>query len=156
MTAASAKITNRQTSYKLEKRKTIKAPVDVVYAAWTETEQMHQWFGCAQCGKVKIKQDFRVGGQYRVDMILDNAMIVTVVGEFLEIKTNKRLVYTWSNNFPDFPARDTVVNVEFIDLGDKGTEIVLTHLNFDTQESRDSHSTGWEFSLNKFESTCTK
>lgn len=149
MTVTSARITDRQTRFRLEKRKVIKAPVSVVYQAWTETEQMVKWFGCAQCNKVKIKQDFKIGGHYRVDMILDNAMILTVVGEFLEIIPNKRLVYTWSNNFPDFPARDTIVNVEFIDLGEGGTELILSHLNFDLEESRDSHSSGWDHALDK-------
>lgn len=132
----------------LELKKTIKAPLEVVYKAWIEPEQMQKWFGCDQCRGLKIAQDFRVGGQYRVDMHLANDTIMTVFGEYKEIIPNKKIVYSWSNNFPEIPADNTEVTVEFSFNGES-TEVYLKHVNFQFEESATSHTSGWSFALDK-------
>lgn len=126
--------------------KRIKAPLTTVYRAWIEPEQMKHWFGCEECRKVTVKQDFREGGQYRVDMHLEGDVIVTVFGVFKTIEEERKLVYTWSNNFPEFPAEDTLVTVTFTDLGGE-TEIVLKHENFALADSAIGHEKGWAFAM---------
>ncbi len=129
-------------------QKTIKAPLEVVYRAWVEPEQMKKWFGCQQCRSLKIVQDFRVGGQYRVDMHLEDGSIMTVFGEYKEITANKKIVYSWSNNFPEIPAKDTEVTVEF-NWDGEATHITLKHVNFQFEESATSHTSGWSHALDK-------
>ena len=44
---------------------------------------------------------------------------------------------------PDFTPTETLVTVEFRDLGDDRTEVVLTHELFPDVIMRDEHSHGW-------------
>lgn len=134
----------------LELKRTLKAPVALVYAAWTQPEQMVKWFGCNQVTNVIINQDFRVGGTYKIDMPLcENGKTVTMSGTFKEIVPNKKLVYTWSNSSTEFPADDTLVTVEFAAIGDT-TELTLKHTNFKTEHSAQGHTQGWTDALEKF------
>jgi uncharacterized protein YndB with AHSA1/START domain len=112
---------------------------------------MHNWFGCDQMASLEVKQDFRVGGDYRVDMHLHDGSINTVYGTFLEIVPDKKVAYTWSNESQQYPANDTLVTVEFVGQGDQ-TVINLTHARFEDQNSCDGHSHGWSFALDKFSS----
>jgi uncharacterized protein YndB with AHSA1/START domain len=126
-------------------RKMVSAPIDRVYKAWTEPEQMHKWFGCQQMTGLNIEQDFRVGGNYRIEMICGDAVML-VTGVFNEIEPNKKVVYTWTSNFPDCEARDSIVSVQFLAKGNN-TEVVLDHTNFDSDKTAEGHTEGWSFAL---------
>jgi len=134
----------------LEMRKTLKAPVDRVFKAWTEPEQMIKWFGCWETSTVNIQQDFRVGGDYSHHIHCEDGKNVTMSGTFLEIVPNKKLVYTWTSTSEEYPAVDTVVTVEFNETG-ATTELVLKHSKFDRPISVQGHSVGWGAALDKFE-----
>ncbi|MBX9942075.1 MAG: SRPBCC domain-containing protein [Candidatus Obscuribacterales bacterium] len=71
-------------------------------------------------------------------------------GEYLEIEPDKKLVFTWTNNFPEFPADNTLVTIEFKDLGGK-TELTLTHSRFMSAKSVEGHSYGWSAALEKLD-----
>lgn len=135
----------------LEITKTLKAPVEKVYKTWTEPEHIAKWFGCGKTASVKVAQDLRVGGDFRVEMHCTDGEIATVHGTYKEIVENKKLVYTWTNNSVEYPANDTLVTVEFISRGNE-TELVLKHENFTRPVSAQGHSMGWGASLEKFES----
>jgi Uncharacterized conserved protein len=66
----------------LEITRTIAAPVERVYKAWTQPEHMKQWFGCGKTVEVVIQQDFRVGGEFRVEMHCNDGEIAIVNGTF--------------------------------------------------------------------------
>lgn len=134
----------------LEIQRTIKAPVAKVFKAWTEPDQMNKWFGCNTADSVRISQDFKVGGEYRIDVHCTDGRTVTASGSFLEIVPNRKLVYSWNNTSLEHPATDTLVSVEFIDKGDT-TEISLTHSKFDRPVSVQGHSMGWGAALDKLE-----
>ena len=133
----------------LEMRKTLKAPVAKVFKAWTEPEQITKWFGCGKTESVRVTQDFRVGGEYRVDLLCDDDENVSMFGTFLEIERDSKLVYTWNNTSAEYPAKDTLVTVEFIDKGDT-TEMILKHSKFDKPVIAQGHTMGWGASLDKF------
>lgn len=59
-------------------------------------------------------------------------------GEYREADPPPRVVYKWNwMHEPD--VRDTVVSIDFIDLGANGMELVLRHSGFATRKQRDSH-----------------
>ena len=133
-------------------RKTVKAPVEKVFKAWTEPNQMVKWFGCDKVANVQISQDFRVGGDYRiVGENCEGGGEVAVYGTYEEIVQNKKVVYTWNNESIEFPAQDTVVSVEFVARGDS-TEILLEHTKFASENAKLGHNQGWTQSLEKFAS----
>jgi uncharacterized protein YndB with AHSA1/START domain len=133
----------------LEMHKTVKASIERVYKAWTEPEQMTKWFGCTGTTQVLVSQDLRVGGEYRISCQGCEGELVAMYGVFQEIKPNQKLVYTWNNTSQEYPAKDTVVSIEFIPRGDE-TEIVLKHAKFAMPVSVEGHTMGWTTALEKF------
>lgn len=133
----------------VEIARTLKAPVDKVYKAWTESEQMTKWLGCVETGTVKVTQNLHVGGEFRFEITLVDGNEVLMYGVYKEVETNRKLVYTWTNNSEQYPAKDTIVTVEFIAKGDL-TELVLKHSNL-TEIAAQGHTLGWAASFDKFE-----
>ncbi len=125
--------------------------MEKVYKTWTEPEHISKWFGCGKTAEVKVDQDLRVGGNFRVEMHCTDGEVAVVHGTYKEIIANKKLVYTWTNNSVEFPAENTLVTVEFIAKGNE-TELALKHENFTRPVSAQGHSMGWGASLDKFES----
>lgn len=135
----------------LEITRTLKAPVEKVYRAWTQPEHIVKWFGCGKTGTAEAQQDLRVGGNFRVDMFCTDGEVATVTGTYQIVEPNRKLVYTWTNNSQEFPAVDTLVTVEFLAKGNE-TELVLKHERFEHPISSQGHSMGWGASLERFES----
>ncbi len=127
----------------VEVRKVINAPVDKVFKAWTDPDQISKWFlSCESTADTRIEQDVRTGGQYRIDSIGSENKNVSMTGTYQEVIPNKKLVFSWTNNSQDAPAKDTLVTVEFIAKGD-GTEVILKHTNFVDQATAERHNMGW-------------
>ena len=112
---------------------------------------MTKWFGCFETQSVRIEQDFRVGGDYKIKINHSENISVTMSGSFLEIVPNEKLVYSWNSDSVEYPAHNTLVTVEFFDKG-ATTEILLKHSKFDRPVSVQGHSMGWGGALDKFES----
>lgn len=142
-------ITTNKTATSLKIERTVNAPVERVYRAWTDPAQMKKWFGCEYVTHISIEQDLTIGGQYKICMTTDpDGDVVTVHGSFREIDPNKKLVYTWSSDSSEYPASDTLISVEFISRG-SATEIVLEHINFALEKSVEGHAIGWTAAFNK-------
>ena len=126
------------------------APRDVVFRAWTEPGQLKNWWGVQANYTTPIAEiDLRVGGKYRLGMQApDSEHPFVVAGTYREVSAPENLVYTWTweqhdnESNPDFQPAETVLTVEFRDLGGK-TEVVLTHEKFPDENMRDEHSQGW-------------
>lgn len=131
-------------------RRKFAAPRDRVFAAWTQPEQMRQWAGPGEVKVGDIEADVRSGGKYRIAMLLPDGDTYVVGGIYREVRAPEFLSYTWKweEDKPEDEV-ETLVNVEFNDLG-KETELVLTHSQFASAESRDNHEKGWMSSLDKF------
>ena len=91
--------------------------------------------------------DVRTGGKYRTCMrSADGSKEVWVGGEYVEVAPPERLIFTWAWEHDTSEHRETLVTVEFRDLGD-ATEVALTHERFATAEDRDNHNIGWTSSF---------
>jgi uncharacterized protein YndB with AHSA1/START domain len=66
-----------------------------------------------------------------------------VGGTYREVSPPERLVMTWrwEEDKPE-DEHDTLLTLEFNEH-DGGTELILTHEQFASAESRDSHQEGW-------------
>jgi len=132
----------------VEVSKEISAPVDKVFKAWTDPNEMKKWF-CRDGSEIRIQQDFRVGGQYKKEVTKGcDGKPVCVSGIYKEIVPEKKLVYTWNNDSEDHGAQNTLVTVEFIDKG-KSTIVNIKHSNFITEKAFTRHNSGWQEVLNK-------
>jgi len=140
----------------LEIKRFINAPRDRVYAAWTDPEQLRQWFGPATVETDNLIADVRPGGEFRWDLMNCDGKKMTIQGEYREVQPGQRIVFTWQ--WQDDEDWKECVSVVTVDLSDRagGTEVRLTHTQLPNQESRDSHNEGWNSVLEKLETFVTK
>lgn len=141
--------TDTQSPLKLVVRRTLPAPRERVFAAWTQPEQMRKWAGPGDVTAAEVESDFRVGGKYRIGMLRPDGETWYVGGVFREIREPGLVSYTWrweEENAAD--EIDTLVTVEFNDRGQQ-TELVLTHEGFGSEESRNGHEGGWGQAIDK-------
>jgi uncharacterized protein YndB with AHSA1/START domain len=124
-------------------RRTFNAPRERVFAAWTQPEELKNWFGPPGFTIPELAMDVRTGGKYRIVMVSPEGEKHIVDGVFSEVRKPERLAYTWRWEEDDgSKARDTFVTIEFHDKG-KETEMVFTHEGFASEESRENHNKGW-------------
>lgn len=133
-----------KTQDRLVIRRTIMAPRQTVFDAWTKPEHLKNWWRAKPTMTTEIADvDLRVGGKYRLGMRAPDAPEPFVCfGTFLEVTPPAKLVYTWSWEPPGMDVGETLVTVEFIDSG-TSTELVLTHERFPTTDAAAKHDHGW-------------
>jgi uncharacterized protein YndB with AHSA1/START domain len=83
-----------------------------------------------------------VGGAYRIEMRHSSGSVATVSGIYREILRPERLSFTWNTSGGPATVADTLVTLEFFEVGDK-TQITLTHQDFYSEEVRKQHEQGW-------------
>lgn len=127
-------------------RRTIRASVERVFAAWTEPEQLRAWWGPrpVRCSDAEV--DLRVGGRYRIVNALPDGGSITIHGEFRVVEAPRKLVYTWRLGEREL----SLVTVRFEPLGD-ATEVVVVHEEIPDESVRDSHENGWRGCLDELE-----
>ncbi|HXY60654.1 MAG TPA: SRPBCC domain-containing protein [Chthoniobacterales bacterium] len=135
----------------LEIKRVINAPPSRVYAAWTDPEQLKQWWGPKEVKTRTFSADARVGGKYRWDLINQEGEEMSVFGEYRELVPDKRIVFTWKwDDDEAWEAKNSVVTIELSEC-DGGTELKLTHVQLPSEASRDRHNEGWNSVLDRFE-----
>lgn len=140
--------TDTTTSLRLSR--VIAADPETVFRAWTEPDQLRQWSAPEGVELADVAVDLTVGGRFRLHMKAPNDVHHHAVGVYREIDPPRRLVYTWGWEEPDQDVGETLVTVDFIDLGGS-TEVVLTHDLFPNAEAKEGHLQGWTSCLNRLE-----
>jgi len=127
--------------------RTVQAPCDLVWRAWTEPDQLAQWFSpeAAECRGVTA--DVRVGGAFRIRIKCADKDENAGYGTYLEVVPHRRLRLTWQ--WENYAMPDSVITVEFEDLG-KATRVTLTHAGLPDQEDAADHNRGWSSLADKF------
>lgn len=132
-------------------RRTYKVSRDALFAAWTKPESARLFLGPDDVTIAEIEMDVRVGGTYRITMLLADGERMVVGGVYREVRRPERLSMTWRWE-EDEPSqeRDTLLSLDFNDVAGE-TELVLTHEDFASAESRDRHEHGWTAILNQLQ-----
>ncbi len=133
----------------VEVKKVINAPIEKVFKAWVEPEQMKRWYSPEGMATPAASTDGKVGGKYAVTMQMGEQKF-EMFGKYLEYdKPNPstgsgqaKLVFTWNDD-------SSVVAVDFKKLDDNKTEVSLRHTGFTDEQSRAQHDEGWIGTLNK-------
>ncbi|MCY4431220.1 MAG: SRPBCC domain-containing protein [Rhodospirillales bacterium] len=120
--------------------RTIDAPIETVYAAWTDPELMRQWFAPGELAVVRAVAEAEVGGTFLVEMRGPDGEQHLTRGVYREAIPNRRLVHTWQWEGSDV---ESLVTVEFEAESAQTTHLTLTHSRFADAESRDRHEGGW-------------
>ncbi|MEM9193576.1 MAG: SRPBCC domain-containing protein [Myxococcota bacterium] len=120
-------------------RRQIPAKAELLFAAWTEPEQLRHWWGPPGVVCHTAEVDLRVGGAYRLGNRLPNGETVWIEGVFEHVEPPTKLVYTWSLHSD---APEERVTVHFRERG-KVTEVIVTHERILDAAARKSHEEGW-------------
>ena len=126
---------------------TFNAPVESVYEAWADPAQMVKWMGPGEVKCEEVTIDLQVGGKYMIKMNT-NEGIATAIGEYKEIETNKRLVFTW--HWQDGTFENSLVTLLF-SKSTEGTALNLVHTLLPDAEKAEHHCQGWNGCLSKLD-----
>jgi uncharacterized protein YndB with AHSA1/START domain/predicted Ser/Thr protein kinase len=131
-------------------QKTIAAPIDEVFAAWTQPEQMARWYAPSDDFTTPIAEvDLRVGGAYRVGMKhKDREQAHIVSGQYSRVDAPSCLCFTWAWDAPRPDAHETQVTLEFHPNAGS-TDLTLIHERFRDDQLRKEHTEGWTGCLNR-------
>lgn len=133
----------------LEVRRTIRAPRQRVFDAWTKTEELKAWHAPGPLTVSFAEIDLRPGGAYRIHMREPDGKEHCVSGVYREVDPPRKVSYTWGWD-GDHPVKDSLVTLEFHERG-TSTEVVLRHEGIIDDAERANHEKGWTAILDKFE-----
>jgi len=121
---------------------------EALFHAWTDPDALKSWFHPDGVETQLAEVDLRVGGKYRIEMLMPSGSVVVHSGVYEEITHPKKLVFTWLLQNQDCDGRSDVqvvtrVTVRFSSVDSETTDLHLVHEGLPTQKSRDSHEFGW-------------
>jgi uncharacterized protein YndB with AHSA1/START domain len=131
--------------HELTINKRCKAAPSRIFAAWSSADMVKTWFAPGAMHVAEAQVDFRVGGTYRIVMERPDGQQHIVGGTYRAIEPDEHLAFTWSW---EGSGVTTEVDVRLTPAGEQ-TELQLVHREIPTEESRASHSQGWEGCLAK-------
>jgi uncharacterized protein YndB with AHSA1/START domain len=128
--------------------RTLDAPREQVFKAWTEPEHFTRWYGFGDgwsCPLDTISMDVRPGGKWRATMSNpDEGVEVPFVGKYREVSAPQRLVYAMLDaGDPNAEDSDEVVTVTLEDKGDGKTEMKFEHVGL-AEELIEETKAGWD------------
>jgi|SaaInl5LU_22_DNA_1037371.scaffolds.fasta_scaffold05789_6 uncharacterized protein YndB with AHSA1/START domain len=123
------------------------ANVSRVYQAWADPSNISQWMGPGTVTCESVDIDLQVGGKYRLAMRTDDG-VMTAFGEYREIETDSKLVFTWQWENGSFT--DSLVTLNFSEVEGQ-TRLQLIHTELPDQGVAEHHGQGWTGSLVKLE-----
>ena len=128
--------------------RTVNAPVETVYAAWTDPGLLRRCFASGDAAVARVVAEVAVGGEFLIEMRGRDGEKWVVRGAYREVVPNQRLVHTWRWEGGDV---ESLVTVEF-EPGSAGTtRLTVTHSRFELADTRDNHKLGWIGCLAKLE-----
>ncbi len=114
--------------------RTLRAPRELVWKAYTEAEHVKQWIGPRIITTTLYECDLRPGGKWRMVQHDADGMEYTFSGENKEVRYPERIVQTW--RFDGFPGAESVSSVTFDKRGEN--TFVKIHVLHSSRENRDA------------------
>jgi uncharacterized protein YndB with AHSA1/START domain len=100
------------------------APRALVFRAWTDAEQLAQWWGPKGFTNPICEIDARVGGAIRIHMRAPDGSVYPMKGEILELISPERLVFT--NIAVDEAGNHIIEGLTTVTFADEGGKTRLT------------------------------
>jgi uncharacterized protein YndB with AHSA1/START domain len=135
-------MTETATAQQIEITREYDAPRELVWAAWTEPEQLVQWWGPPGWSTPieTVTMDVRAGGDFRLISVSDDGVEMPVVGVYREVVEPERLVLDEPAEHGWHEGAESVVT--FTDLGGGRTEVVIRATIQTTDAMRESAERG--------------
>jgi uncharacterized protein YndB with AHSA1/START domain len=126
------------------------APRELVWRAWTDPDEVTKWWGPEHftTPRDKIEFDLRPGGVCRLTMVGPDGEDYPSDGHFRIVEPPERLSFgEESTEHPMIESGETTV--EFIDLGNDRTKVIVTSRMVCAEELVSMAKAGWASQLNK-------
>ena len=124
-------------------RRTIDAPRDEVFRAWTDPEHAKHWWAPRGFVTTFCEMDVRRGGAWRVCIAAPDWGEMWMQGSFVEIASDNRLVFTFAwDDETSVPSHETIVSVTFSSLGGR-TLFTLHQSVFENSDARGGTEDIW-------------
>lgn len=137
----------------IEVVRTVTAPVEEVYEAWTKPDLLQQWFAPRGSAVRSADVALHKGGEYRVEMIDSDWNRHVTDGRYEELVPNRSIVKTLAHDGRG--ARPGVgvtrVDVKFRDIGAGNTELTLLHENLVDEDHKADMRREWAQRLDKLD-----
>jgi uncharacterized protein YndB with AHSA1/START domain len=129
--------------------RTYDAPRELLWRAWTEPEELVQWWGPPgwRTPLESVTMDVRPGGEFRLTSISDDGTEMPVVGSYREVVEPERIVLEEPSE--EAWHEGSVSVVTFTDLGDGRTEMALRATIQTTDEMRQNAERGMRATLDR-------
>jgi len=128
-----------------------KAPIERVWRAWTQPEELARWFGGEAGEFLAMATDVRVGGAWRFDIAGDPPS--RLQGEYLVVEPHARLVFTWSHVQPKPGGGETATPESEVSVAFGATEggcvVRLRHEGIQSLSGLRGVSSGWDGSFKR-------
>jgi uncharacterized protein YndB with AHSA1/START domain len=121
-------------------QKQIPASPERVFSAWTNPDELREWWGPKGVRCVSAEVELKVGGQYRIANELPDGTILWIGGEFEAVEKPHLLIYSWILEIEDPSTERVTVRFKPHEVG---TELILTHELISTTALHDQHQQGW-------------
>jgi uncharacterized protein YndB with AHSA1/START domain len=126
----------------------LSAPLEQVWRAWTEAEQVRRWFGSDPRGTVRSAElDVRPGGRFAVTFVDGDGLEHTCRGTYLVVEPMQRLAFTWT--WDSEPGVETEVRL-VLRPARSGTEMSFEHARLSPISAHD-YEAGWSRTFDKLE-----
>ncbi|NIJ54719.1 SRPBCC family protein [Dyadobacter arcticus] len=133
----------------LEIERQFDVDVETLFKAWTEAEQLKQWWHPMGESLTDVKNDLKEGGE--VAYFVGEAGL-EITGTYSEVSLNEKLVYSWVWNMSDEGSENGYsLNVSFSAEGD-GSKLRVIQDGFSKPEMLKTHQDGWDKGLDDLES----
>jgi uncharacterized protein YndB with AHSA1/START domain len=122
----------------LEVSRRFEAPASAVFDAWL-SDEWADWVAPPGSTCEVVVLEPRVGGSYRLKMLMPDGRSILIDGTFRELARPARLVMTWTGSYN---GHETLLTVALRADG-SGTMMNLRHECFADAEQREGYQVGW-------------
>jgi uncharacterized protein YndB with AHSA1/START domain len=129
-------------TYDLTLERSIDAPPEVVFDAFTDSGAQHDLYADAPDWVVESECDLRVGGRWTIVFGPPGRKPARETNVFEEIERPRRLVYRSTMALPDGSTLDTRIEATFEPDGGR-TRVRVVQSGFPAAEMRDEYASGW-------------
>lgn len=134
----------------ITEEKTFQVPVSALYKAWTEEEELKNWWKPGGRTLSSLDAELEEGGtlKYTFETLEESNGNLVIDGEYREVLPEEKLVYTWNWSIDDAPVEngEYQLTVEFSGEGD-ASKLHITQENTGGQEAIHPHKEGWDKAL---------
>lgn len=133
---------------------TFAVSAETAFDAWTDSNEIHQWFGATPNSMKRAEIDLKVGGAWLFIFEETKEKTAVLEGEYLEIITNEKLVFSWRHTVTNQSGEKTTtlasqVTITFAENNGR-TKITLNHENINSKDGLLGVGTGWHGTFQSF------